>query len=77
MSNAWLLLDSDFYIMRSWRWQESGILGLGTEEVERGQGKVGGGVVERWGGGGGGGVGLWWGVFQVGRMRGLEGEIGW
>lgn len=65
MSNAWLLLDSDFYIMRSWRWQESGILGLGTEEVERGRGKVGGGVVERWGGGGGvwgcGGVFFRWG----------------
>jgi len=54
-------------------WQESGILGLGTEDVERGRGKAGGGMVERCGGG-------FWvvgGFFKVGKMRGLEGEIGW
>lgn len=58
--------------MRGWRWQESGILGLGTGCAV---GKANGGVVKRSGGGGGGWV--VGGFFQVGRMRGLEGEIGW
>ncbi len=39
--------------MRGWRWQESGILGLGTGCAV---GKANGGVVKR--SGGGGGVGL-------------------